>query len=75
MGSNPTPPINIDKPNITNTMTDLNKKLTEAKTALNGNLKQFDDLRQIIIMQQGAVQMLEELIASEKKEEEADAKS
>jgi hypothetical protein len=56
-------------------MTDLNKKLTEAKTALNGNLKQFDDLRQLIIMQQGAVQMLEELIASEKKEEEADAKS
>ena len=74
MGSNPTPPINIDKPNITNTMTDLNKKLTEAKTALNGNLKQFDDLRQLIIMQQGAVQMLEELIASDKKEEEADAK-
>jgi len=63
-------------------MTDLNKKLTEAKTALNGNLKQFDDLRQLIIMQQGAVQMLEELIASEgkpdgspeKKEEEANAK-
>ena len=55
-------------------MTDLTTKLTEAKTALQANLKQFDELRQLIIMQQGAIQMLEQLI-EENEKEEADAKS
>ena len=48
----------------------LQDKLTQAIAAYNTTVKQFEQVRESLLQQQGSIQMLEELINSETPEED-----
>lgn len=56
-------------------MSNLQDKLTQAIAAYNTTVKQFEQVRESLLQQQGSIQMLQELINSEDtetKEEEVE---